>query len=146
MDRLLLDTNALLDIAVGHRLGAQAAQWLFDHIADNHAIGYVFPGSLKDFYFITRRDFSEETRRAWISLFLDAFLLASFDRHVCEEALSSDEPDYEDGLIRSAAECEGCQYLISRDETAFATSVVIRLTPEEYIRTFSPNRPYGSAG
>ena len=106
----------------------------------------MFPGSLKDFYFITRRDFSEETRRAWISLFLDAFLLVGFDRHVCEEALSSDEPDYEDGLIRSAAECEGCQYLISRDETAFATSVVTRLTPEEYIRTFSPNRPYGSAG
>ena len=60
MDRLLLDTNALLDIAVGHRPGAQAAQRLFDHIADNHAMGYVFPGSLKDFYFITRRDFSEE--------------------------------------------------------------------------------------
>ncbi len=105
----------------------------------------MFPGSLKDFYFITRRDFSEETRRAWISLFLDAFLLVGFDRHVCEEALSSDEPDNEDGLIRAAAEREGCQYLISRDETAFATSVVIRLTPEEYIRTLSPNRSYGSS-
>ena len=146
MDRLLLDANALLDIAVGHRPGAQAAQLLFDHIADNHAMGYVFPGSLKDFYFITQKDFSEATRRAWVSLFLDAFLLVGFDRHICEEALLSDEPDYEDGLICAAAEREGCQYLISRDETAFATSVAMRLTPEEYIQTLSPNRPYGSSG
>ena len=43
------------------------------------------------------------------------------------------------------AERLGTHWFASSDP-AFATSVVTRLTPEEYIRTFSPNRPYGSAG
>lgn len=133
MDRLLLDTNALLDIAVSHRPGAGAAQVLFDAVADNRTMGYVFPGSLKDFYYITRRDLDEETRRAWIALFLDTFLVARFDRKVCEAALASNEPDFGDGLIRAAAEHEGCTHIITRDAAAFAGSDIASMTPEEYI-------------
>lgn len=96
-------------------------------------MAYVFPGSLKDFYFITRRDLNEGTRRAWIALFLDTFLLASFDRKTCEAALGSGEPDFEDGLIRAAAEREGCTHIITRDLKAFVHSAAASMTPEEYV-------------
>lgn len=137
MDRLLLDTNTLLDIAVSHRPGANAAQTLFDAVADNRTVGYVFPGSLKDFYYITRRDLDEDTCRAWIALFLATFLLARFDRKTCEEALTSNEPDFEDGLIRAAAEHEGCTHVITRDADAFVRSTVTSMTPEEYVASLS---------
>lgn len=129
----LLDINVLLDIAIAHRPGADAAQALFDSVADGGVMAFVFPGSLKDFYFITRRDLHEDTRRAWVALFLDTFLLASFDRKTCEAALGSDEPDFEDGLIRAAAEHEGCTHIITRDLRAFAHSSVASMTPEEYV-------------
>ena len=34
-------------------------------------------------------------------------------------ALASDEPDFEDGLLRSAAELSGCDYLLTRDAPGF---------------------------
>ena len=133
MDKLFLDTNYLLDLAVKNRPGADAAALLFEMACDGRVAGVISPTSLKDFYFIARRDMPETTRRRWISLFMDAFVVAGLDRNTCAAALSSDEPDFEDGMIRAGAEAEGCDLIISRDTNAFGTSPITRKSPEEYV-------------
>ena len=63
----------------------------------------------------------------------DAFSIADLGRQTCSDALDSDEPDFEDGIVRSVAERCGCDFIISRDETAFASSSVRRLSASDYL-------------
>ena len=136
MDKLLVDTNFLLDVALEHRPGAGDAARLFDLAARGDVACCVSPTSLKDFYYISRRDFDDGVRRSWIALFMDTFAVAALDRGVCAEALASDEPDFEDGIIRALAEGEGCTCIVSRDERAFLGSSIAKTTAGEYLRAF----------
>lgn len=133
MHKLLLDTNCLLDIAIDHRPYADEAARLFDLIAKGGAAGIVSPTSLKDFYYITRKDMDERTRRAWLQLFIDAFAVSSVGRDQCVEALASEEPDFEDGIILAVATIEQCDGIVSRDASARIGAAVQRLDTKEAV-------------
>ena len=134
MDRLFVDTNFLLDLVVEERPGAAAAAQVFSLVSDGEVVAVVSPSSLKDFYYIARRDIDERQRREWIQLFMDAFMISVFDRSTCSAALASDEPDFEDGIVQAMAEYEGCGCIISGDERAFRGSSVPAMSSEEYLR------------
>ena len=51
----------------------------------------------------------------------------------CDRSLRSDEPDFEDGLIRACAELNGVDFILTRDTGAFRTSPVKALTCAEYL-------------
>ncbi len=139
MDRILIDTNFLLDCIVDGRPGSESALKLFDLVSQGNIDAIVSPTSLNDFYYITRKDVSERNRRDFISLFIDVFVVADIGRLICETALLSDEPDFEDGILRAIAEAEDCTCIISRDLRAFKGSKVSRMTAEEYLET-PPNQ------
>ena len=48
-----------------------------------------------------------------------------------DDAFQSDEPDFEDALIRSAAESLQVDAIISYDENAFKNSFIPKLTAKE---------------
>lgn len=133
MDKLFLDTSFLLDLALDHRPGAESAKELFALVCDGQAVAMIAPSSLKDFYYIGRRDISEDQRRAWIAFFLDAFSVVDLNREACQRALHSDEPDYEDGIVRALAESSCCTAIITRDLPAFAHSTVLAMSAEAYL-------------
>ena len=133
MDKVFLDTNFLMDVAVEHRPQADDAARLFEAIADGRAMGVISPASLKDFYYVARRGLDDATRREWIALFVDAFIVADLGRDACLRALVSDEADFEDGIVRALAEMESCDAIVSRDIGAFSTSRVPRMTAGEYL-------------
>lgn len=133
MDRLLVDTNLLLDIADDERPGSEEAAMLFELAADDKVVCLVTASSLKDFYFIARKVMDDEIRREWIGLFADAFEVIGLGAAEVARALTSDEPDFEDGLVRAAAELSGCSNIVSRDEKAFVNSSVPRVTAGDYV-------------
>lgn len=133
MDRLLLDTNFLLDVAVVGRPGSDQAAELFDLAARSNVVCLVTVSSLKDFYYIARKDMDEQIRRDWIALFADVFGVVSMGAAAVARALTSDEPDFEDGLVRAVAELEGCDFIISRDDAAFANSNATRADAGAYL-------------
>ena len=131
--KVFLDTNVLLDIAIPDRPGQLAASKLFKLVCDGDLRAELSASSLKDFYHITRKTIPEAQRRKWISVFLRAFEVIQLSRSTCQDALASDEPDFEDGLIRSMAERTSCAHIISRDARAFVGSCASRLTSEELL-------------
>lgn len=133
MDKLYLDTNFLLDLTVKGRPGSASAAELFDMVADGKILAVVSSSSLKDFYYIARRDMEESLRRDWITLFLDTFDIAALDWQTCRAAVGSDEPDYEDALMLESARREECSYIVSRDEAAFLSSLIPKVTASEYL-------------
>lgn len=134
--KLLVDTNILLDSAIGERSGWGYAVLLMDEFAYSKAKGYVSSLSLKDVYYILSKYADEKSAREFILAVLDLFEVVSVDSTVCRMAALSDEPDFEDGIIRVCAEQIGADLIISRDEHAFERSTIKRLSAQEYLELF----------
>ena len=128
-----MDTNYLLDVAFNKRPFAEAASQLFSLIARNNARGIITASTLKDFYFIARKSSSDKIRRDWIELFSDVLMVVPMSLEHVKLAVCSDEPDFEDGLMRAVAETQGCTYIISRDKKAFANSSIPKIDSVSYM-------------
>lgn len=135
MDSVLLDTNFLLDLAISTRPGSVAARQVFDMSTNGMLTAYVASSSL----YIARKELGEQNRREWISLFLDSFMMEGFSAAVCRAALGSDEPDFEDGLVRALAESLSVDAIVTRDLAAYGGSKVPSMTPEELLTSIAEN-------
>lgn len=131
--KLFLDTNFLLDVMLENRPEPQATKRLMELASNGDVLCTISTASLADAYYVARHGLAEELRRTWLGLFLDLFGTVAPDAETCRRALASDEPDYEDGVIRTLAESTGSDYLISRDERAFANSAVPRVSAGEFL-------------
>ena len=128
--RVLLDTNILLDMAMHERPEHAAALMLLDEMLYAELELVVCATSLKDVYYVLSKYAGEADARRFVGYVLD---VASVDEAVCRQAQRSDEPDFEDGLVRACAEAERCDFIISRDAKAFSRSVVKSLDARAYL-------------
>lgn len=134
--KLLVDTNILLDAAMSERPGWASATLLMDEFAYGAAQGYVSALSLKDIYYVLTKYANEKEARQFIRAVMDLLEVVSVDAGLCHLAAYSNEPDFEDGLVRACAECVPVDFIISRDESAFIRSPLKRLSAQEYIDLF----------
>lgn len=134
--KLLVDTNVLLDSAMSERPGCGYAVLLMDEFAYAKAQGFISSLSLKDVYYILLKYADEESARKFVLSALDLFEMVPVDSTVCRLAALSDEPDFEDGIVRICAERIGADFIISRDEHAFERSTIKRMSAQEYLEIF----------
>lgn len=128
MLKLLLDTNFLIDAFVDSRPQHEEAQQVLRLCSRGNADCYVLISSLKDAYYLFCRHYRDESSsHKLIRYMLDCFTTIDLTFSIAQAALSSDEPDFEDGLVRSAAESVGCDFIVSRDSSAFAASGAKRI-------------------
>ena len=134
--KVLVDTNILLDAWMKERPDWAAAVLLMDEFAYEEVQGYVCAGTLKDAYYVLGKYADEESARQLVLAVMDLFEVVPLDEPLCRVAALSDEPDFEDGLIRACAESVPVDFIISRDEKAFAKSRIRRLSAQDYIDLF----------
>ena len=67
---------------------------------------------------------------------MDDFIICSVDYALCRQAADSDEPDFEDALVRACAENARVDFIVTRDVTAFARSKVRSIAPADYVARF----------
>lgn len=135
--KLLLDTNILLDAAMAERPAHIAATLLMDELLYEDVDGYVVSLSLKDAYYILAKYADERSAREFVLSALDLFSVVNVDASICRVAALSDEPDFEDGIVRACAERLGADFIISHDKTAFKRSRLKRLSAREYLDLFA---------
>ena len=134
--KVLFDTNILLDASMSERPDWPYAIMLLDEIAYGNLEGYITATSLKDAYFVLTKYANESLAREFVVAALDAFTVVAVDDALCRMAARSNEPDFEDGIIRACAEGEKVDFIISRDESAFLKSPIKRLSAKEYADLF----------
>ncbi|MBT1166245.1 PIN domain-containing protein [Bifidobacterium simiarum] len=144
MFKLFLDTNVLLDAVGLQREGHASARRLLLVDPRKATLG-ISAGSLKDFYFIAGRakagigqcgGLDDAERRRWIGVFMDLASVLPDDEHTASAALESNEPDYEDGTKRAAAEIWEADWIITRDSSrhAFERSMIPTTTAARIIQ------------
>ena len=133
MSKLLIDTNVLIDAVVEERPESAEACEVLDRCNGSGDLGMASALSLKDVYNILSKQMSEGQARQFIRDICSLVIIAPVSAEEIDEALRSDEPDFEDGLIRFCAELNGVDFIITRDADAFATSPVRSVTAAEYL-------------
>ena len=99
--KVLLDTNVMLDLALARPEGFDAAATIAEAVAYEEVVAYVCATSLKDLYYILSKAMGEKDARTYIKAVMDDFIICSVDYALCRQAADSDEPDFEDGLVRA---------------------------------------------
>ena len=140
--KLLFDTNALVDFSCPtyERPRHDAVATLVTQAFVHSITTYVSMGSLKDTYYLLRRMGRNhiEAQRA-VGRLLMVFTPLDLCSHHARSALVSDEPDFEDGLIRAQAEELGVDAIVTDDRHAFATCEIPHLSAADCLKVFWPD-------
>lgn len=131
--RLLFDTNVLLDAIDARRPQSREAQDVLLLCNSGEAMGLVTPGTLKDVYYILTKQFDEPHARRTVSVLIDMLVILPVEAECCVRAATSAEPDFEDGLLRAAAELNEIDFILTRDARAFRGSTIRSVTCAEYL-------------
>ncbi|WP_165054584.1 MULTISPECIES: PIN domain-containing protein [unclassified Adlercreutzia] len=135
-DRLLIDTNVMLDLAMARHPNFDAAAAIAEAVADYEVSACVCATSLKDLYYVLTKHMGEADARLYVQAVMEDFDVCPVDLVTCRTAITSNEPDFEDGIVRACAETAQVDFIISRDEKAFARSRIKRLSAQEYVEHF----------
>ena len=131
MYRLMLDTNILLDCVDPTRAFHGDAVRLIEQCNGGGDMGIASSHSLNDAYYIMSRLYGEANAREAVRVLADLVVIAPVGAEETLLALDSNEPDFEDGLVRACAELNDADFIISRDQNAFRKAKTRCLTAAE---------------
>ena len=137
MTSLLFDTNALIYWVYPDSPFHDEMLCLVDEAFLNQGVVCALSSSLNEVYYILHRRYMEEPEaRESIRDIAETFDLVDLTGIFVFESIDSDEPDYEDGLIRVAAEELQVDAIISYDRAAFKSSFIPKMTAQEALEAF----------
>lgn len=145
--RILLDTNALLDLFT-NRIPERSASMrtIMDCLSEREDQTIVCGTSLADASYVIENNkafkaaFPNAKRRSGLASWmrqeiLDTCEIAAVDGLICSRAQqNSTEPDYDDAIVAECALINKCDCIVSSDKTAFNDSVVPKLSPSQCAR------------
>lgn len=134
MSDLLLDTNILLDVVDKRRPESDEARRVLELCNGGGDRGFACAMSLKDVYYVLSRFHGEKDARRLVGELMGFVILAPVSAETLDAALRSNEPDFEDGIVRAVAELEGMDFILTRNARAFAGSRVRSMTCGQYLR------------
>ena len=137
MCRLLIDTNVMLDASISLRPESAEACEVLNLCNGNGELGMACALSFKDVYYIIGKHYGEAEARNAVRNLMGLLVVAPVDAEVLDMAMRSNEPDFEDGIVRAAAELNGADFIITRDKAAFAKSTVRAVSASEYLEIVS---------
>ena len=133
MYRLLLDTNILLDSIIPNRPQHEEALALLKWCNGSGDYGIAAATSFNDAYYVLCRAYDEAIAREALENLLGLVAVAPVSAEECDRSLRSNEPDFEDGLVRACAELNGADFIITRDKNAFAGGRIKCVTAKEFL-------------
>lgn len=135
MYRVLFDTNILLDSVIPNRPQHDEALALLKWCNGSGDYGFAAATSFNDAYYVLCRAYDEAIARDALENLLGLVAVAPVSAEECERSLQGNEPDFEDGLVRACAELNGADFIVTRDEAAFAGGKVKSVTAREFLLT-----------
>lgn len=131
MRKALLDTCALIDFAIKKRPRHAATVRALEGLQEDGFAFCVLASSIKDVYYLLGRQLHDEAlARLAARKLKEAFTMFELTEEIVDAAFASDEPDFEDGLVRAAAENHRCELIVTADRAGFVSSGVGKLLVE----------------
>lgn len=135
MSSFLFDANALVYWVYPGSPHHEEVTDLLKSLVSRRNNVYALSSSLNEIYYALHSHYMDEKNaRDSIRNIAEVFDLIDLTGSLVFSALDSDEPDYEDGLIRATAEALQVDAIITYDKKAFTDSFMLKMTVEEALR------------
>jgi len=131
--RILLDTNIVLDIALGRVPHLAYSADVFRKIDNESIYGFVTATTITDIYYVARRDKGHQTTIDFISNLIEIVDVIGIDREIVIASLISDFADFEDAIQSVSSRLNRIDYIITRNQKDFIKSEIPALSPKELL-------------
>ena len=135
MDKVLIDTDVLLDFFFDREPFAEYATEILSLCEENKLSGFTTPVIISNVYYLLRKTAKHDIIVEKIKQLLSIIDIIKMDRNVVINALNSEFKDFEDALQNfSAIENEEIKVILTRNIKDFKKSELAILTPETYLK------------
>ncbi len=141
MDKVLIDTDVILDFFFDRQPFAEYAARIIGLCETKKITGYVTPLIYSNVYYILRQIARHEKVIDNLKQLLMITEVLMMDKEVVSNALNSGFKDFEDSLQNFAAMKNGkIDVILTRNLKDYNKSEIGVLTPESYIKSFIASR------
>jgi predicted nucleic acid-binding protein len=138
MDRILIDTDVILDFFFDREPFAEYSAQIIGLCETNKIKGFVTPVIFSNLYYLLRQTARHEKVIENLKQLLSITDVLSMDKEVVTNALNSGFKDFEDSLQNFAAIKNGkIDVIITRNLKDYRKSEIGILSPESYIKSIA---------
>lgn len=135
MEKLLIDTDVLLDFFFDREPFSEHAAQVLDLCEEKKIEGYTTPLIIANTYYLLKKTAKHEAVIDKLNQLLNIIDIVKMDRKVMIKALNSNFKDFEDALQNfSAVENKKIKIILTRNIKDFKNSELVVLTPETYLK------------
>jgi|TARA_R110002049_G_scaffold99242_1_gene241909 predicted nucleic acid-binding protein len=136
MDKILVDTNIVLDLLAKRELFFSEAQQLFSLSDKNQVRIFVSSLTLANTYYILSQSLKVENSRKILRKFKVLVDVLPMDDKIINLSLDSDFKDFEDAIQYHTAVEQNLDLIITRNLKDFKKSKIPVMTAAEYLATY----------
>ena len=135
MDKVLIDTDVILDFFFDRKPFSKYATEILNLCEENKLDGFTTPVIISNVYYLLRKTAKHDIIVEKIKQLLTIIDVVIIDRNVVVNALNSKFKDFEDALQNfSAIENREIKIILTRNIKDFKKSELAVLTPETYLK------------
>ncbi len=129
--RLLFDTNVILDVLLARAPWLIDSATCWDAVSGGRVEGLIAASSFTDIFYIVRRQLGRDIAWRAVMRCSETFNTVNVGRLDIQHALASSGRDFEDNLQIAVASRLGCDFIVTRDLSDFASASVRPIHPAE---------------
>jgi len=131
--RVMFDTNVILDLLLDREPFVKEAKPLIAKVEQGLLNGVLCATTVTTIYYLLMRSMGKKGATEVIGSLLKLFEVASVTRIVLEDALESDDRDYEDAVLYKSAYHAGVDLIVTRDRSGFSKADIPVMNPKELL-------------
>ena len=133
---VLVDTNVVLDFALGRQPWAGAAKEILQAAADGRICAVFAATSLKDVYYVARKAMGGQRSTEFLDYLMDVLRIGDVTAETCRQARAEHEDDFEDAVVAAVAREQAVDVIVSRGEAAFQHACAPKMDPRLFAAFF----------
>lgn len=135
MDKVLIDTDVLMDFFFNRKPFAKYAAELMNLCAEKQVLGHITSVIISNVYYLLRKTAKHDIIVEKLKQLLTIISIIEIDENSVMNALNSEFKDFEDALQNfSAIENGEINIILTRNLKDFKKSELAILTPETYLK------------
>ncbi|WP_281636451.1 PIN domain-containing protein [Flavobacterium marginilacus] len=140
MDKILIDTDVILDFFFDREPFSEEASKILSLCEKGKLYGYVTPVMISNIYNLLRKTAKHEKVIGNLKKLLKIVDVVVIDKTTVIEALNSDFKDFEDALQNYSVENKNdIKVIVTRNIKDYKMSNLSIMTPETFLKTMSGN-------
>jgi len=136
MMRIFIDTNIVLDFALGREPFASVARRLFDKIDENKVNACITASSITDIYYILKKSRPHEEVILFLKELVQNVRMLDVSAEIVGTALYSVFKDFEDAVQYYAAEYNDIEVIVTRNTKDYQLSAIPVMNAQEFLEKY----------